>query len=214
MFSKKLLIVLSLIIMSAGCSSHINGVVSNTQKVAYPGMNTKETAKKGQNIAVQVYSYNTESVRLFKPYNNKLEKGQYMLYGTYGKNNGKKIFKLQDSKQKEFIIIDKDEMAYYGFANGYGAVIKGRQLDRGSYIYDKKEEVALKFKPKQTLVYNGKKGNNVYLTYNETVDDKTVSKNLTFNIRKNKVISHKGMRIQIVNAEPSYITYIKLSEFE
>lgn len=214
MINKKVLIILSFIMILAGCSSHINGVVSDTQKVAYPGINTRETAKKGQNIAVQVYSYNTESVRLFKPYHNKLEKGQYMLYGTYGKNNDKKIFKLKDSQQKEFIIVDKNEMAYYGFANGYGAVIKGRQLDRGSYIYDKKEEVAIKFKPKQVLAYNGKKGNNIYFTYKETVDDKTTTKNLTYNIRRNNVISHKGMRIQVLNAEPSYITYIKLSEFE
>lgn len=214
MINKKVLIILSFILILTGCSSHINGVISNTQKVAYPGMNMQETAKKGQNIAVQVYSYNTESVTLFKPYNNKLEKGQYLLYGTYGKHNGKKIFTLPESKQKKFIIVDKNEMAYYGFANGYGAVIKGKQLDRGSYIYDKKKEVALKYKPKQILVYNGRKGNNVYFTYKEVTNDETVSKNLTYNIRRNKVISHKGMRIQIVNAEPSYITYIKLSEFE
>jgi hypothetical protein len=127
-----------------------------------------------------------------------------------GKINSKKVFKDGSVKKKDGeVVLEKGNRGWYSLMANV-KLLANHKWENGKLF-----KKVLKKKPTENsfmceIIYSGNSGNNINLTYREFTNSlirAAFSQNLTYNLKKNKVISFKSIKIKVEKFNNSELVF-------
>ncbi|WP_156949810.1 hypothetical protein [Simplicispira psychrophila] len=199
-------IIASLIFSVSGCSS----IKKEYAQISIPSPGDIATKNIGEELISQ--KLRTYALGLTIPENYKI--GKYtLLKGTYQleKENEKgQWFEVSvNHKDSENVLVKKDD----------GSLCVDKICQQLQYSIEKSpfEKKDIKNSFQKTILYNGKIGNKVTVSYREFSDGlarSAFTNEVSYDLSESKIIGYKGARLEVIKATNTDITFKVISGFD
>ena len=191
----------ALVVALTGCGSR-----QSFQKEYYtfPNIGTVATRSVGDSLIRQDIGVLVPEIELLRD----------TMVGSYRLPKGR--YEYYDVNATGTWFIGGDEYFHMRKADGHLCVDNTGECAPAKYILDKKLTSLGQESFQQTLLYNGKIGTRITLGYREFKNDfarSAFSNNVDYDLSESTLIGYKGVRLEIIKATNTEITYKVLTGF-
>jgi len=223
---KSLFLFFTTYLLLTSCSTTINSVKPNL-KDSSPNLNKELTSEIGQKMVDKYSVWVYEAIKV----NNVPERITYYTRLLDVKSGDILVLKSETSKwslffkpnTKDGMAISKVNNEIVPFSTGSGtlSILKKANKNYQDITYEKidyqstLEDSKVKNYSRQ-LFYNGKAANTLKFTYREFVDDMArpaFTQDLQYDLSESNIIGFDGLRVEVIKATNTNITYKILSDF-
>jgi len=223
---KSLFLFFAACLLLTSCSTKISSVKPNL-KDSNIHLNKELTSEIGQKMVDKYSVWVYEAIKV----NNVPERITYYSRMLDLKSGDILVLKSETSKWKLFfkpntpdgMAISKENSKIFPFSTGSGvlSVLKKANKNYQDITYEKTDYYSTLENSKvknysRQLFYNGKAGNTLKFTYREFIDDMArtaFTQDLQYDLSESNIIGFDGLRVEVIKATNTNITYKILSDF-
>lgn len=213
-FSKLALI--SMIMMLSACGPVLRPIPPEITKVTVPEIGSLQTRDIGVPLIEEGQKHTYEALIPSKDMKTNMPfSNGYLTY------EGEMIAKMNTDGKKwycgrmVYVSTDGDRDSKGNSCQNVNDLEKKWNMPKGTYEIKTVSRIYLN-NFQMNLIYTGKRGNEIYITYREFKNDwsrPSFTQNLTFDLSESRIIGMKGARIEVIEATNTNIRYKIISGF-
>jgi len=210
---------LMIIVSLTGCAAPTYNYSPITKRISIPSIGTNQIAQVGESLVIQGKEVESKAlnvkdiIQIANSYS--LQPGYYLLRGSDEKYQTYEANSINGPRNQNpyitavMVATDSQKICV---TSGLG----GLKCEVSSDFEQSSTKIVSKEAFQQTLIYNGKIGNEIKIGYREFSGDAArpaFSNEVTYDLTHSKKIGYKGARIEVIGATNEVIEYRVITNF-